>query len=28
MPWGMNDDMLIMHAPFGKPGQPGVFCVH
>lgn len=27
LPWGMNDDMLIMHAPFGKQGEPGVFCV-
>ncbi|MGN6793333.1 MAG: hypothetical protein ACTHJW_13205 [Streptosporangiaceae bacterium] len=27
LPWGMRHDMLIMHAPFGKPGQPGVFCV-
>ncbi len=28
LPWGMQNDMLIMHAPFGKPGQPGVFCVN
>ena len=27
LPWGMNDDMLIMHGPYGKPGEPGVFCV-
>lgn len=27
LPWGMQDDMLIMRAPFGKQGQPGVFCV-
>jgi hypothetical protein len=27
LPWGMKDDMLIMHAPFGKQGQPGVYCV-
>jgi hypothetical protein len=26
LPWGMQNDMLIMHAPFGKPGQGGVFC--
>jgi len=28
LPWGMHNDMLIMHAPFGKPGKPGVFCVN
>lgn len=27
LPWGMHDDMLIMHFPAGKPGEPGVFCV-
>ena len=27
LPWGFKDDMIIMHAPFGKQGQPGVFCV-
>jgi hypothetical protein len=27
LPWGFNDDIIIMHAPFGKQGQPGVFCV-
>ena len=27
LPWGMQNDMLIMHAPFGKPGQSGIFCV-
>ena len=27
LPWGFKDDMILMHAPFGKPGQPGVFCV-
>ena len=26
LPWGHMDEMLIMRAPFGKPGQPGVFC--
>jgi hypothetical protein len=26
VPWGMHNDALIMHAPFGKPGQGGVFC--
>jgi hypothetical protein len=26
LPWGNDDEMLIMRAPFGKPGQPGVFC--
>jgi hypothetical protein len=26
LPWGFKDDIIIMHAPFGKPGQPGVFC--
>jgi len=26
LPWGMENDMLIMHEPFGKPGQGGVFC--
>jgi hypothetical protein len=26
LPWGMHNDMLIMHAPFGKPGRGGVFC--
>ena len=28
LPWGMRNDMLIMHAQFGKPGQPGAFCVN
>ncbi len=27
LPWGHKDDMIIMHAPFGKQGQPGVVCV-
>jgi hypothetical protein len=27
LPWGMNDDMLIMHFPAGKPGTKGVYCV-
>jgi hypothetical protein len=26
LPWGMQNDMLIMHMPFGKPGQGGVLC--
>jgi len=26
LPWGFKDEMLIMRVPFGKPGQPGVFC--
>jgi len=26
LPWGMQNDALIMHEPFGKPGQGGVFC--
>ena len=27
LPWGLQNDALIMHAPFGKQGQSGVFCV-
>jgi hypothetical protein len=27
LPWGMNDDMLIMHFPAGRPGEKGVYCV-
>ena len=26
IPWGMQNDELIMHGPFGKPGHPGVVC--
>ncbi len=26
LPWGFKDDIIIMHAPVGKKGQPGVFC--
>ena len=26
LPWGDRGNMLIMHAPYGKQGQPGVFC--
>ena len=26
LPWGHMDEMIIMRGPFGKPGQPGVFC--
>jgi hypothetical protein len=27
LPWGMQNDALIMHAPFGKPGQANALCV-
>jgi len=26
LPWGFDDDEIIMRTPFGRPGQPGVFC--
>jgi hypothetical protein len=27
LPWVMENDALIMHAPFGKPGQATAICV-
>jgi hypothetical protein len=26
-PWNPENGELIMHAPFGRPGQPGVVCL-
>ena len=27
MPWGPENDELILHAPYGRPGQPNVVCI-
>ncbi len=27
LPWGPLTDSLIMHAPFGRPGESGTFCL-
>ena len=27
LPWGLEDNELILHAPFGRPGQPDVVCI-